>query len=196
MRRKTEIKQNEMAVSTCICIAVKGQFSTHPFIALFHWEGFDYEFNKQASDAEEQAKMVVESVFVSFVCKMKRSFSGYHRIEKPWLSEIHIIGGEKATSYLSGTELEVETLRRYLPELCNKYFEIMPESRSFFQNYLTGKDGRSDSKTVTISAQNVVITSDDEPELEERNSTGITDTESFSSEEDEQHKTPFRKRRF
>ena len=112
MKRKTEIKQNEMAVneivtgkevlctagvSTCICIAAKGQFGTHPFMALFHWDGFAYDFDKQAVGAEDTARAIIELLTVRFVCMIKREFSGYHRVEKPLLAEMSIIGGEKAT---------------------------------------------------------------------------------------------------
>jgi hypothetical protein len=79
MTRKTEIKQNEMAVvevvtgkevistpgvSTCICISVKGQYGTHPFIALFHWEGLDARFDKKAPGAEERARDAINTFYI------------------------------------------------------------------------------------------------------------------------------------
>ena len=168
-------------VSTCICIAAKGQFGTHPSMALFHRDGFDYDFDKQAVGAEDTAQDIIELLTVRFVCMIKREFSGYHRVEKPWLTEMHIIGGEKATPDLSGTEFEVETLRKYLPVYCNKYFDTMPDTRYFFQNYFTGRGGKSDSVTVSISPNGIVITSYDVLTSPE-----VTDSESFTSEDSSQ----------
>ena len=209
MKRKTEIKQNEMAVteivtgkevlctagvSTCICIAAKGQFGTHPFMALFHWDGFAYDFDKQAVGAEDTARAIIELLTVRFVCMIKREFSGYHRVEKPRLTEMHIIGGEKATPDLSGTEFEVEMLRKYLPVYCNKYFDTMPDNRYFFQNYFTGQNGKSDSVTVSITPNGVTIKSDDDA----LTNLGVTDSESFTSEDsvhDEKLDEPIIRRR-
>jgi hypothetical protein len=78
MKRKTEIKQNEMAVtkivtgkeviqtpgvSTFICIAAKGQFGTHPFMALFHRDGFDYDTNICNAETPIQRCVYLSALF-------------------------------------------------------------------------------------------------------------------------------------
>ncbi len=169
-------------VSTCICILAKGQYGAHSFIAMQHWDGFSDSFDKQATNALEEARAVIDILVALYVLTIKRSFSRTGPNEKPLLEEIRIIGGEKGTPYLSGTELEVETLKRCLPELCETYFQTTPETVYDYKVYLTDSY-KSHSNTVIFTPIGVGIISDDLHEKESTLSEKSTDPDSDDFEE-------------
>lgn len=152
MPRLTKVQQNEMAVveivtgkeilytvgvSTCVCLAVKGQYGAHPFLALLHWDGFNLNFDKHAPALEDRAFIEIDLLMRRFVTTIKNSFAASQRFERPELNYIFLIGGEKRASNLSGTELEVEILKKYLPILCGKYFSVWSNTLFEYRNYLT-----------------------------------------------------------
>ncbi|MCX7091386.1 MAG: hypothetical protein NTU48_08060 [Legionellales bacterium] len=198
MKRKPEVvKQAQLAVlevcsgketlrtsgvSTCICLLAKGQYGAHSFIAMYHWEGFSESLDKQAVNASEQAIAEITTVLAQYALGIKRSFSRASREEKPVLESMHIIGGERGTPYLSGTELEVETLRQCLPELCEEYFQITPETRYDYKTYLTDSYA-CHSNTVIFKPSGVKIISDDLDEEDDTTSEDISDFFPEKSEE-------------
>jgi hypothetical protein len=95
----------------------------------------------------------------------------------------------QSTPFISGTELEVETLKKYLPAYCHQYFTVMPDTRAILQNYLTGKGDKSDSNTVTLTPYGVTITSDDVMNAEVMSNSEKTDSELTESDQDE-HEDP------
>lgn len=152
MWRKREVAQNEIVVieietgkevlytegvSTCICILAKGQYGTHPFLAMYHWDGFSDNVNRQDLNVMNYAKCGIQSVISFFSAKIKHSFFSLYPNEKPELEAMYIIGGEKGTPDLSGTELEVLALKLFLPEFCNAYFSVHSETKLLYKNFLT-----------------------------------------------------------
>ena len=205
MRYRRPVEQEEMVVieivsgkeilvtegvSTCICIMIHGQYGAHPFLAMYHWDGFDVSFDKNDPEVWLRANDKIDMMIMRYVGKIKQTFTSRYANEKPQIQAMYIAGGEKATPEQSGTELEVVSLRRFLPAICRQYFEITAESKLSFQNFLTG-DNQSYAFDIEFSPRGVNLILE-KPHIEDN--ADLTSTESADSDSvsEEQTKRDFR----
>lgn len=146
-------------VSTCIAFVFQGMCSHGvPFVGLYHWSGF--------SDDETQEPLeILDELFSSMAEEVQFKLSMPSN-EKPYINEMHIIGGEKEQFnekrelLISGTEQEVEMLREHATEICKAYFEITETTTFYFLNYLT-----SDNEALTVKASLSEVSYSYEPSL-------------------------------
>ena len=148
-------------ISTCICLCAKGLVGGMPFLAMYHWEGFSDDFDKQAEDAENKALLEVNDLFDKFSSHIIRAFKQH---SLPQLHAMYLIGGEKATPDLSGTELEVETLESYVKNLADEYFDTSADLLIKHQHYLTDE---SNSLSIQFTWDDTLILDDYLSESEE-----------------------------
>lgn len=168
MPQRIQVRQEEMVVlplrshkmalmtkgvSTCVCLMARGHVGEMPFLAMYHWDGFGPPFDKAAPNAREQAVHGVEYVFSFLAEAIMKKMKPYRvkRGEIPQLDALYLVGGEHATLDLSGTELEVETLREHTERLCARYFALSPHTTYVHDYY----------RTHGSEALNVLFTSDD-----------------------------------
>lgn len=150
-------------VSTCICLVLLGEVAARKFIAMYHWEGCSTTFDKNAS---KDLKNVIFNIFRKFRRTILETMTSR---DKPELHFFYQIGGEKATSDLSGTELEVQGLRQYAVPASKKYFKVSESGFFGGRNFLTHG---SQSLRVKFSL-NLLSCEDDEktdPELDDSES--------------------------
>ena len=136
---KPDVSLTTGGIYTCICIMLKGRIGKMPYLAMYHWDGFDASFNKQASDAAIRAENELDDLilyFSVFILDKMQQFNKKNE-EKPKLDALYIIGGEHATEELSGTALEVETLQTAGNAIFNKYFNISKKATCLREHYLT-----------------------------------------------------------
>jgi hypothetical protein len=126
-------------VSTCLCLMAKGYVAGQPYLAMYHWDGFALSFNKAAHDASERAVLEIAGVLTHFSRKIMKTMKPYNATKDklPNLSELYVVGGERAAPGLSGTELEVESLRESVQVLCSHLFAISPKTRFADDYYRT-----------------------------------------------------------
>lgn len=127
-------------VSTCICILMKGRIMEDtPFLLMHHWEGFDLSFDKSAPDANHQAKLVLNNLFIELAGavwdEQKNHTSSDEDDESIHLDALYLIGGERASTSISGTEFEVDRLGEYAKELCEDYFDVSPATTYVRDHY-------------------------------------------------------------
>ena len=63
---KPDVSLTTGGISTCICIMLKGRIGKMPYLAMYHWDGFDASFNKQASDAAIRAENELDDLILYF----------------------------------------------------------------------------------------------------------------------------------
>jgi len=131
-------------VSTCICFLAKGWVGRIPFLAMYHWDGFPERFDKFHPEAEilglSVVKNIIKNIAQSIHQTSKREnqmFSRSQNQSPPQLQALYLVGGERSSEYLSGTELEVEILKKYAKTCCDQYFTLLPNSIIEHFHYLT-----------------------------------------------------------
>ncbi len=126
-------------VSTCICLLIKGRVGSVPYLGMMHWDGFSYEFDKNSRQVEKHARQAVDSLIWRLAYSVELEMKNYkhRRDEKPLLESFQIIGGERASKDLSGTELEVQSLIHYSKRFCDKYFKTTDNTYYDSSVYLT-----------------------------------------------------------
>lgn len=136
---RPDISLTTGGVSTCICIMLKGRVGRMPFLAMYHWDGFDASFNKHANDASIRAENELDDLILYFSVFILEEMNQFNKKneEKPKLDALYLFGGEHATEEVSGTELEVETLRTAGNEIFRKYFCTSKKTTWVREHYLT-----------------------------------------------------------
>lgn len=130
-------------VSTCICLLAEGDVEGIPYRAMYHWDGFDCSFNRQASNADQQADRIVDGLI--------RGISG--DILKRFRAD-----NERAAEGLSGTEHEVEALQRNAEKQCAKYFITSAKTTYDRRHYQTSG---AQSLRIVFDASGVQVTSNE-----------------------------------
>jgi hypothetical protein len=126
-------------ISTCIAIILHGRVNGRNFCAFYHWPGFpDYI----RLNIETEGISAIYNVFINIEEKIRKKFiitSSYPIT----ITAITIIGGEKKQINehdelkISGTEAEVNLLKKYTAEICTEMFEVNPGVNPVFRNFLT-----------------------------------------------------------
>ncbi|MFZ4077766.1 MAG: hypothetical protein ACOYKA_07260 [Legionellaceae bacterium] len=163
---RPDISLTTGGVSTCICIMLKGRVGKMPYLAMYHWDGFDASFNKHASHAPSQAENELDDLilyFSVFILEEMKQFNKKNE-EKPKLDAVYLFGGEHATEDVSGTELEVETLRTAGNEIFKKYFCMSKKTTWVQEHYLTQGD---QSLRLYFNASGVTRSYVDDVDIEE-----------------------------
>lgn len=146
-------------VSTCICLLAEGDVEGIPYRAMYHWDGFDCSFNRQASNADQQADRIVDGLIRGISGDiLKRFRADNERGVRPHLHALYLIGGERAAEGLSGTEHEVEALQRNAEKQCAKYFITSAKTTYDRRHYQTSG---AQSLRIVFDASGVQVTSNE-----------------------------------
>ncbi len=145
-------------VSTCIAILAKGEANGIDYIALYHWEGFNASFNKNAEDALQLTQNHIHDVFIKIREEISCEFV-MSPLDKPGLDALHIIGGQHGTENVSGTDLEIKALENYASEACAENFNVSDYMQITWECFTD----ETDSLTIRFSADDIDIIFDEHP---------------------------------
>jgi hypothetical protein len=122
-------------VTTCICIMVKGTVGSLPCIAMYHWDGFPVAH--EIANDQNMIRQVFMAISQAMILAMRAYLPHTKKLKLPVLEALYLIGGERATPDLSGTEREVSALKAYAQTACELFFITSVDTAYHADHYLT-----------------------------------------------------------
>jgi hypothetical protein len=142
-------------LSSSMCLLARGHVGFVPFLSICYWDGLSTEFDKLAPNAARYARDNIAIVIANYASDVLSHMRVFNPLQlKPHLDMFCVVGGERATEDLSGTELEVETFRQHAQKLCQKFFITSDETTYDVKSYMTQG---VQTMNVTFSKEHLIL---------------------------------------